>query len=140
MSQLLKEQNIFPSKEVLKDVLGNVYNVFEEMITRLTQDEFSLTVTWNYYKDGKSWLCKVCDKKKTILWLSVWEGFFKISFYFTEKHLESIASLDISEQIKEVFFHTKPAGKLIPLIININTREQLTDLLKIAKYKKDLTK
>jgi hypothetical protein len=133
---LLREQEIFPSKEVLKNVLGEViYSVFEELKTRLTSDEFALTFDWNYYRDGKAWLCKVCRKKKTVLWLSVWDGFFKASFYFTEKHLESIAALDISEEIKEEFCRTKPVGKLLPLLINVNKHEQLTDLLKIVKYK-----
>ena len=135
--QLLREQEIYPSKEVLQDVLGEVYNVLEELETQITQGELALTLDWNYYKDGKSWLCKVCNKKKTIFWLSVWEGFFKATFFFTEKHLESIAELDISEQIKEDFCCMKPIGKLLPMVISIDRHEQLADLLKIIKFKKE---
>jgi len=134
--QLLREQEIFPSKEVLQDVLGKVYDVWAELEIRLTQDELSLTLEWNYYKDGKSWLCKVCHKKKTVFWISVWEGFFKTVFYFTEKHLKGIADLDISEQIKEDFCRMKPIGKLLPMVININRQEQLVDLLKVVWFKK----
>jgi hypothetical protein len=136
--QLLKEQEIFPSKEVLQGVLGKVYDVLEELETRVTQSELALTLDWNYYRDGKAWLCKVCHKKKTVFWLSIWEGFFKTAFYFTEKHLEGIAGLDISEQIKEDFCRMKPIGKLLPMVININRQEQLIDLLKIVKFKKEI--
>ena len=134
--QLLREPDIFPSKEVLKDILGSVYNVLEELEARLTQDEFALTFDWHYYNDGKSWLCKVIHKKKTVFWLSIWEGFFKTTFYFMERHLECIAALDISEQIKEDFCCMKPVGKLLPLQINIDKQEQIADLLKIVQYKK----
>ena len=134
---LLKEQEIYPSEEVLKNVLGQVYVVWAEFETQVIQGEFSLTLDWNYYKDQKSWLCKVCHKKKTIFWLSVWEGFFKTTFYFTEKHLEDIADLEISEQIKEDFCKTKPVGKLLPMLICIDKQEQLSDLLKIVKFKKE---
>jgi hypothetical protein len=133
---LLKEQDLYPSTEVLQSVLGQVYCVWEELVTQITQGEFSLTLDWNYYKDGKSWLCKVCHKKKTVFWLSVWDGFFKTTFYFTEKHLEGIAELDISEQIKEDFCRTKPVGKLLPMLISVNKQEQLADLLKIIQFKK----
>ena len=51
---------------------------------------------WRYYNDGKAWLCKVVNKKKTVFWLSIWEHYFKTSFYFTEKHLESIDALNIA--------------------------------------------
>jgi len=134
--QLLREQEIFPSKEVLQDVLGEIYDVWTEMETRVTQSELSLTLDWNYYRDGKSWLCKVCHKKKTVFWLSVWKGCFKTTFFFLERHLKDIADLDISEQIKEEFCRMKPVGKLLPMVINIDKQEQLVDLLKIVKFKK----
>ena len=134
--QLLREQAIFPSREVLQDVLGKVYDVWAELETKLTQDEFGLTFEWRYYNDGKSWLCKVCLKKKTVFWVSVWEGCFKTSFFFLERHLAGVAELDISEQIKEDFCRMKPIGKLLPMVINIGKQEQLIDLLKIIKFKK----
>jgi len=135
-TQLLREPEIFPSKEVLKNTLGEVYNALEELETKITQDEFALTLDWHYYKDGKSWLGKVCHKKKTVFWLSVWEGCFKATFFFLERHLESIAALDISEQIKEEFCRTKTVGKLLPMIISIDRQEQLADLLKVVEFKK----
>jgi len=130
---LLGEQEIFPTKEVLKDALGNVYSVLEELETRLTDDEFALTFNWHYYNDSKAWLCKVAHKKKTIFWLSIWEGFFKTSFFFLERHLEEIAALNINE---DNFIMEKAWGKMFPLIFSISNEKPLPDLLKIVKFKK----
>ena len=132
-TQLLREQEIFPTKEVLQSVLGKVYSVFEELEKQLTQDEFALIFEWNYYKDSKSWLCKVCHKKKTVFWLSIWDGFFKTSFFFLGRHLEDIAALGIDENS---FIVEKEWGKMIPLIFSIRDKKQFPDLLKIIKYKK----
>jgi len=129
--QLLIEQEIFPSKEVLKAVLGNVYNVYEELETLLAQD--GIIFEWHYYKDSKSWLCKVAYKKKTIFWLSVWDGFFKTSFFFLERHLEGIAALEIPENS---YVMEKEWGKMIPFIFSISKCEQLTDLIKMVNFKK----
>ena len=134
--QLLRDPGIFPSKEVLKDVLGEVYPVLEALEARVTQGNFALTLDWRYYNDGKSWLCKVCHKKKTVFWLSVWEGCFKTTFFFLERHVEGIAALDISEQIKEDFCRTKSVGKLLPMLFTIDRQEQLSDLLKVIEFKK----
>ena len=131
--QLLTEPEIVPSKEVLKNALGKAYTVLEGLETQLTQDNFALTFTWRYYRDSKSWLCKVCHKKRTIFWLSVWAGFFKTSFYFLERHLEGIAALEIDENSFEL---KKEWGKMIPLIFNINSKKQLPDLLKVVEFKK----
>ena len=131
--QLLREPEIFPSKEVLKEVLGDVYGVLEALEMQLTQGESALTFDWHYYKDSKSWLCKVCHKKKTVFWLSVWNGFFKTSFFFLERHLEGIAALEIDEKN---FTIEKEWGKMIPMIFSINNKEQFPDLLKMIEFKK----
>ena len=134
---LLREEAIYPTNEVLKNVLCDSYVVYEELTDKITND-FGLVLEWRYYKDGKSWLCKVLNKKKTVFWLSAWDKFFKAAFFFTEKHLESFSELDIAESIKEDLCKNKPIGKLLPLPLNIDDKEQLDDLLKIIAFKKSL--
>lgn len=135
---LLRNADTFPSDKVLKDALGDVHIVLESFLGTITNEEYHLNIDWRYYNDGKAWLGKAQHKKKTVLWLSVWEGFFKVSFFFTEKHLEAIAALDISETIKEEFSITKPVGRLIPMIIDVNNENQLKDLLTVVRFKKSL--
>ena len=133
MEKLLKESEIYPSKEVLKKILGEVYNVLEELETTLTQNNFALTFDWHYYKDSNAWLCKVAHKKKTVFWLSIWEGCIKTSFFFLERHLEGIAALQIDENS---FTIEKEWGKMIPLIFNIQKHEQIKNVLKVVEFKK----
>lgn len=136
---LLKDPDIFPSETVLKEALGdNIYAVLKSFTETITSPDYGLIVDWRYYNDGKAWLSKTAFKKKTILWLSAWEGSFKTSFFFTEKHLEGIAALPIAEAIKDEFAAAKPVGRLIPLIINVTRQEQLDDLLTIIRFKKSL--
>ena len=136
---LLKDPDVLPSEDVLKNALGNnIHEVFELFINTITSADYGLTYEWRYYNDGKSWFCKISHKKKTVLWLSVWEGYFKIAFYFTEKQLDGIAALDISENIKEDFCKTKPVGRLLPMLFTIHQKEQLDDLLKVVAFKKKL--
>ena len=134
----LRNAEIFPSDKVLKDTLGDVYDVLISFLATITDEAYLLSFEWRYYNDGKAWLCKVQHKKKTILWLSVWEGFFKVSFFFTEKHLEAIAALDISEAIKTELASAKAVGRLIPMIFNINNASQLEELLTVVRFKTTL--
>ena len=131
--QLLREPEIFPSKEVLRTILGEVYDVLEALETTLTQNEYALTFDWIYYHDAKSWLCKVSHKKKTVFWLSVWAGYFQIGFYFLERHLEGIAALAIKENSYTL---EKEFGRMIPLVFKIKKQEQIDGLLKMVTFKK----
>ena len=136
---LLRDAGIFPSGKILEEALGkNIYNVLLSFLEAVTNKEYGLVIEWRYYNDGKAWLGKAVYKKKTIFWLSVWEGFFKTSFFFTEKHLEAIAELDISETIKDEFAKAKTIGKLIPMIFDVNEENQLDDLLTVVQFKKSL--
>ena len=135
---LLRDKEIEPTDEVLENALGKeLFTIYQELI-QIFADEFSLELQWRFYKDGKSWLCKVVYKKKTILWLSVWENYIKTGFYFTEKTRNGVLELGIDETIKETFSAAKPVGKLMPLIIDIDQLKQIEDLKKVIKYKKGL--
>ena len=135
---LLRNADTFPSDKVLKDALGDVYNVLDSFLGTITNEEYVLSFEWRYYNDGKAWLGKAQHKKKTVLWLSVWDGFFKVSFFFTEKHLEAIAALDISETVKNKFASEEPTGRLLPMVIEVINENQLKDLLTVVRFKKSL--
>ena len=135
MNQLLKDPATFPSPDILQQALGENYVVFEKLMELLSSSTYSLKPEWNYYKDGKSWLCKILHKKKTVLWLSVWEEYFMVSFYFTEKDRTAINELGIDANIKTDFNERKPIGKLLPLVISVNNIKQIYDILNITDYK-----
>lgn len=135
---LLNDPLLFPSDSVLQNVLGNSFSAYKYLVEIISGNGYQLVPEWRYYKDGKAWLCKACYKKKTIFWLSVWDQFCKVGFYFTEKNSNGIAELTIGEKIKEDFFTGSPIGKLIPLVIELREKEQIIDVIKLVEYKKKL--
>ena len=133
---ILSDPDRYPDDSVLKEALQERFDVFASLLDTITKPDFGLTPEWNYYKDGKAWLCKVLYKKKTVFWLSVWRDRFKTSFYFTEKNVEDIKGLDIDDVIKQDFLNRKSIGKLIPLVIEIMDESRLDDVLRVVEYKK----
>lgn len=132
---LLREEATEPTEKVLENALGErLFGIYQKL-TKAFAEEFNMEWQWRYYKDGKAWLCKVAHKKKTILWLSIWNDLIKTSFYFTEKNREDIMNLNIDKKFKDAFSETKPIGKLIPLIIDIKQHEDLNDLKTIVNQK-----
>ncbi len=136
---LLRDSEINPTNEVIENALGKeIFLVYQELIKIISDVPFELIPEWNFYKDGKAWLCKVTYKKKTIFWLSIWEKCIKTGFYFTEKTRLGIFSLQINEKIIRNFEEEKTVGKLFPLVLVLDKKWQLEDLKEIIKYKKSL--
>jgi len=135
---LLNDPGTPPSGDLLKGLLKSVYPVYEEMLEVITGAEYGLVPQWNYYNDGKAWLCKVGFKKKTVFWLSVWDGYFKAGFYFVERHCPGVLELDIDDSIKQEFKSKKPFGTLFPLTLEMRRKDQIKDLLAVIGNKKIL--
>jgi hypothetical protein len=138
MRQLLWDETKYPNDSILEGALGDVFSIYQDFLAIIQTQDHRLTPEWRYYRDGKAWLCKVTDKKKTILWLSIWEGSFKTSFYFTEKTGCGIHELDIDEKIKIDFKSNAGIGRLRPLVLDISERAQLKNLLALVEYKRRL--
>ena len=89
--QLLRNPDIEPSSDVIAKALGESNNAYERFIHELVNHDIHLE--WRYYNDGKAWLAKGLFKWTgirggqnvvTVFWLSIWDGFFKVTFYVPE--------------------------------------------------------
>ena len=76
---------MYPDADTLAKALGERQKAYAELVARIT--DLGIETEWRYYNDGKAWLGKATHKGKTIFWLSVWEGYFQASFFFTERTL-----------------------------------------------------
>ncbi len=131
----LNNSDVYPDDVVLKTELADAFEPFELWRESLKSDDFGMDIEWRYYKDGGSWLCKATKRKKTVCWLSVWEGYFKIGFYFTDKNASDIEVLPISPVAKAEFANGKYYGKLKHLGFEVRDASDLSDLSTVMKYK-----
>ena len=132
-NQILTDPMVKLENKVLETALGKNYKLYTEFVNKI--NELNLILEWNYYNDGKSWLCKVLNKKKNIAWLSVWNTGFKLTFYFTEKTIDGIYGLDIDDEIKNNAQNMKPVGKLRPVIILLKNKKLVNNGIKLLEYK-----
>ncbi len=129
----LRDKEIYPDESVLRSILGESYAAYVELLELF--QKYELNYEWRYYQDGKAWLCKVQRKKKTIIWMSAWQGYMQATIYFPLKVLENVLALDIANDSKERITDAKNVGKSKPCIFEIRSSEVLIDLETVMKYK-----
>ncbi|NMB53245.1 MAG: DUF3788 family protein [Leptolinea sp.] len=132
----LRDENIFPDENILKDTLGDTYSAYQALLKLF--DENGMVYGWRYYHDGNMWLNKVQKKDKTIVWMSAWKGYAQATIYFPEKHIEKIYTLDISEERKEIIRSAPNTGKSKPCTFQIRSTDVLDDFNKLMKLKMTL--
>ena len=146
---LLRNPDIKPSMDVIAKALGEANSAYIAFISKLANHDIQLE--WRYYNDGKAWLAKGLYKwtgvrggknETTIFWLSIWDGFFKVTIYVPEKARADVSSLPLDDEIKLMIADSKQMGKLnyFPLVFNIYSDEMFKGFFSLADYKKGIWK
>jgi hypothetical protein len=134
----LNNKDEFPSEEVISCHLGEANIAWDAFIDMLEKDFPEISHKWRYYNDGKSWLCKVTKKKKTVCWVGVFDKHFKTTFYFTDKAADLITASTLSEKYKDQFKDGKYYGKIKGISIEIKNPSDLEDTKILIGIKEQL--
>jgi hypothetical protein len=131
---LLKDPGEYPDDTVLAAHLGASKVVWDEFVAGSAAAVEGAELRWRYYQDGQAWLCRLTRKDKTICWISVWGGFFKATFYFSETSDDDLEHLEIDPALRSTYA-SSPRGKLRPLTVEVTDRERLPDVYTLMRYK-----
>lgn len=145
--QLLRDPAIFPTEKIIETSLNDAYSAYHQFINQLEKSDIQLT--WKYYTDGKAWLGKglhswygVRGEKKvtTIFWCSIWEDFFKVTFYYPEKYRKEVLSLPLTSIAKEKVSNSKQMGKMkfFPLVFDVDSINMFNDIFTLVNFKKKI--
>jgi len=135
---LLNNKQEYPDDAVLGKYLGKSKTIWDAFVNHLSAEFAVMSLEWNFYNDGKAWLCKLVHKKKTVCWISVWDQFFKTTFYFTGKYDKEIAALKIEQVYKENYKSSKSFGKLKPLTVEVKTKKSLDNIYELIRFKSSI--
>ena len=145
--QLLRDSSIDPTSDVIANALGEANGTYVKFIEGL--ENHDVQVDWRYYNDGKAWLGKGLykwttvrgtQKEMTTFWLSIWQGFFKITVYIPEKARTDALNLPLYDTTKEAIENAKQMGKLkfFPLAFDLrsDSDELFDEIYTLVEFKK----
>lgn len=136
---LLRDEAEYPSDDVLARYLGKAKAAWDAFTARLAGEFPDASLEWRFYRDGKSWLCKVVRKKKTVCWVSIRDKAFRTTFYFTARSDQEIDRLPIARESRNAYRAQSSSGKLKPITIEVSSRKALADVFILFAYKSSAT-
>lgn len=145
--QLLRNPDIQPSSDVIAKALKEAGNTYIKFINELIKH--NIEIEWRFYTDGKAWLAKGLYKWKgvrgvlketTVFWLSVWDGFFKLTIFIPEKNREDALNLPLSDDINKMISESKQMGKLkfFPVVFDLYSDELLPSVFTLLDFTKNI--
>ena len=144
---MLRDANIEPTSEVIAEGLGSANDAYIGFSEKL--EAHGIELNWRYYNDGKSWLGKGLykwttsrgtQKETTAFWLSLWEGFFRVTIFIPEKHREEALNLGINSETKKMIEAAKQIGKLkfFPLVFDLDSNGMFDEPFALIDFRKAL--
>jgi hypothetical protein len=145
---MLRNPDIQPTEDVIANALGDANDAYVMFINKLPEHDIQLE--WRYYTDGNSWLAKGLyrwtgarggKKETTVFWLSVWDGFFKVTIYFQDKFRANILGMTLSNEVNQKISESKQMGnklKYFPLVFDLYSNEMFEDIFNLIEYKKTI--
>ena len=132
---VLSDKSVYPSDDILFSILGDKKIVWQKIISYVKDNYKDITEEWRYYNDGKQWLFKMQQKKKTLFWAGVLKDTFRITFYFGNKAEPLIEESHLPQQIKDGFREAKRYGLIRPITTVITGIPDLENIRKLIDIK-----
>ncbi len=146
--QMLRDPGVQPTDDVIAMALGEANDAYLKFISLLAGMDIRLE--WRYYTDGKAWLGKGLyrwtgarggQRETTVFWLSLWQGFFKVTIYMPEASRADILSLPLDDEVKRMAAERERMGNrlmYLPLVFDLCSDELFPSVFALADFKKSL--
>ena len=132
---ILTDRLIKPDDETLFSIIGDKSRLWQRIMNYVKENYTGISEVWNYYNDGKQWLFRLNQKKKTIFWMGVLKDTFRITFWFGDKAESLIKSSDIPDRIKSDFKTAKRYNKIRGISIKMADETDVDAVLKLVAIK-----
>lgn len=132
---ILSDKEVIPTEDYILSILGDKKEFWKSIIKIATEEYKDTSGTWNYYNDGKQWLFKMVQKKKTLFWGGIHKDTFRITFYFGDKAEPTILASDLPQSIKDGFKTTKRYGAIRAISIKVFEHSDVENVMKLIGIK-----
>ena len=135
---ILSDKHVIPTDEYIYSVIGEKKILWQNIILYASENYKDVSGSWNYYNDGKQWLFKLVQKKKTIYWAAILKDTFRITLYFSDKAAALIENSDLPVTIKDNFRSAKKYGAIRAVSIKVFTNSDADNIKKLIDIKQKI--
>ena len=130
---LLKE--VKPTEELIKANLLDNYSQLEEIRKFIDVTLGETQEEWKNYGKKIGWLLKKLYKKRNLFFITICSGYFKVTFVFGDKAVNSIVDSTISPTLKTALMEAMKYAEGRGLSIKVEDDKYLADIKMLLQIK-----
>ncbi len=129
------EKLVIPDDKQLKYALGKTYIVVEKIFEFLNKEYTEIKPEWKFYGAKHGWQLKIFHKKRNILFLIPYQGYFKIGIVFGDKAIDAILESKLPEKIKTDLLNAKKYMEGRGIAIEVKSEKEFEIIRELIKIK-----
>jgi hypothetical protein len=131
----LTDKNIIPTEELIFSLIGSNAVFWLRIMKYATDNYTQISSGWNYYNDGKRWLFKLMQKKKTVFWAALLNDTFRVTFWLGDKAEPYIEEAILPPAIKDEFRSARKSGAVRPISIVVREQSDADNVITLISIK-----
>lgn len=133
--RILTDPAVAPDDARIAAALGQAFPAWQRLASALGEKPFGIAASWQYYRDGGSWLARGLRGKKNLVWLAVWNGYATATCYFAARHRADLAELAVPEALRRQAAEAQMVGRMLPIVVEIRSLADVDAVLEVLRYK-----
>jgi len=130
MNAVFGDPAVEPVPETIDEALGASAKAWAQWMGVLASA--GVATAWRYYRDG-GWVIRASRGSATVAWMSVNDGYGRVTFYFAQRLRPAlVAADDLPQWVKDA---ARDANKTLSLTIQIRTTTDVSDAQSVLRYK-----
>jgi len=135
MSSIFIDKSVKPDNQMLAEVLGTSYKLWEKIKSSLINDYGKLDEDWKYYGQKIGWTLKLLYKKRNLFFFTPYEKYFQIAFVFGDKAVAVVGQSDLSLTIIDEIKNARKYAEGRGLRIAVKKQSDVNIVLKLTEIK-----
>ena len=132
------DKTVKPDNDLISSALGNTMVYWKDLMEYISGHFNEITLEWRFYTDAKSWLLPVAVKKKNLAWIVVYEGYFRVSFWFGNKLDGIVEKSGLPEKVLEEYRRAKQSKMGRGILITVISKTDLDHVKQLLEFKSNI--
>lgn len=132
---ILLDKSITPGDELLKEKLGDIFSVVEDIRKHIKDNHGDYILEWKFYGKKLGWTLKTLIKKRNLFFMVIGESGFMITFVFGDKAVAKIQESDVNPDLIDELLNARKYAEGRGLSMIVQDEKYLEDIKMLIDIK-----
>ncbi len=137
-ASLFHEKAVIPNDSMVEAVLSDKIEVWHQLESHIFKNYKDIKKEWKFYSQKSGWSLLFKDKRRTLLYMVPFEGYFKAWFVLSEKAIAAARNAALPEKVLETICSAASYVEGTLFAVDVKSEQDLLPVFVLLKIKAEV--